>query len=82
MVSDAYYALVGEEKNGNIILFMGKGNHLKAKDYIITTSTLGNVVLEEKNGQIFLHNEVPVIITQNNIEKKFSAGDFRVINLK
>ncbi|AUC24120.1 hypothetical protein BTO15_16435 [Polaribacter sejongensis] len=82
MVSDASYALVGEEKNGDVILFMGKGNHLKAKGYIITASTLGNVVLEVKNGQVFLHNEVPVIITQNNIEKKFSAGDFRVINLK
>ncbi|WP_373942894.1 hypothetical protein OEG92_07320 [Polaribacter sejongensis] len=82
MVSDASYALVGEEKNGDVILFMGKGNILKAKGYTISTSTLGNVVLEVKNGQVFLHNEVPVVITQNNIEKKFSAGDFRVINLK
>jgi len=82
MVSDASYALVGEEKNGNLILFIGKGNLLKAKDYTITTSTLGNVVLEIKNGQLFLHNVVEVTITHNNLEKKFKAGDLREISLK
>ncbi|MCG1037430.1 hypothetical protein [Polaribacter sargassicola] len=82
MISDASYALVGQEKNGDLILFMGKGNLLKAKSYTITTNTLGNVVLEIKNGQLFLHNEVPVIIIQNKKEKKFAEGDYRVINLK
>jgi len=77
--TNATYALVGTEKNGDFILFMGNGTVLKTKDYTISTSEKGNVVLERKNGELFLHNEVPVTITNNKEEKQFSIGSFRKI---
>ncbi|ALJ06756.1 hypothetical protein APS56_06040 [Pseudalgibacter alginicilyticus] len=79
--TNADYALVAKEKNGNIILFMGNGNYLKANDYTISTTEIGNVVLEEKEGQLWLHNEVPVVITYKNKKANFKAEDSRVINL-
>ncbi|WP_199269848.1 hypothetical protein [Algibacter sp. L1A34] len=80
--TNADYALVGNEKNGDIVLFMGNGNHLETNEFKINTSALGNVVLEKKAGQFMLHNEVPVIITYNKKAYKFEASDSRIVNLK
>lgn len=79
--TDAFYALVGNEKNGDFVLFMGNGTQLKTKDFIISTIEKGNVVLEKKDGKLILHNEVPVIISLHTKEKKFKIGELRVINL-
>lgn len=80
--TDAVYALVGNEKNGDFILFMGSGKQLNANDYQISASEVGNVVLEFKKGELFLDNEVPVSITYKNIVMKFRAGALRKIELE
>lgn len=82
IATDAAYAIVGNEKNGDFVLFLGKGNRLEANSYSISTSEIGNVVLEQKEGKLFLHNEVPVVIIHNGIEKDFSTGDLRVITFE
>lgn len=79
IVTDASYALVGNEKNGDFVLFLGKGNRLEANSFIISTSELGNVVLEQKEGELLLHNEVPVVIIHNGVEKDFPIGELRTI---
>ncbi|MDO7171597.1 six-hairpin glycosidase [Mariniflexile sp. AS56] len=79
--TDATYALVGNEKNGDFILFMGNGTQLKTKDFIISSKEKGNVVVERKAGKLFLHNEVPVTITHNKKEQQFNVGPLRSIDL-
>ncbi|WP_372743962.1 six-hairpin glycosidase [Lutibacter sp.] len=79
ITTDASYALVGTEKNGDFVLFLGKGNQLEANSYSISTSELGNVVLEQKAEQLFLHNQVPVTIVHNGIKKEFNVGDYREV---
>jgi hypothetical protein len=81
VTTNADYALIGKEKSGDIILFMGNGSVLENKDYKIEASQIGNVVLEEKEGQLWLHNEVPVVIKHNKKEKKFEISDLRKIRL-
>ena len=81
MFSDATYALIGKEKEGGLVLFMGNGTTLKANGYTITTTEKGNVVLELKNGELSLHNEVPVVISYNEIEQRFEIGELRKIQL-
>lgn len=78
--TDATYALVGDEKNGDLILFIGNGTQLKTKDFVISSVEKGNVVLEIKAGKLFLNNEVPVKITYNKKEKQFEAGALRLID--
>jgi hypothetical protein len=78
---NAVYVLVGNEKNGDFVLFLGKGTQLVANGFTITASEKGNVVLEQKEGELFLHNEVPVSIYTKNKETKFGAGDLRTITL-
>ncbi|MEP5341828.1 MAG: six-hairpin glycosidase [Algibacter sp.] len=79
--TDAAYALIGHEKNDNFILFMGNGTQLKTKSFSISTSKKGNVVLEQKDGELLLHNEVPVTITYNKKVKQFSVGRLRSIKI-
>lgn len=81
MSSDATYALVGNEKSSDFVLFMGNGKQLHANGYTISTSEKSNVVLEQKDGKLFLHNEVPVSISYNKNIEKFEVGVFRVISL-
>lgn len=81
MSSDATYALVGNEKNGDFVLMMGNGKQLVANGYSISTTEVGNVVLEQKQGELLLHNEVPVSITYNKQKKEFEVGGFRTIKL-
>lgn len=79
--TNATYALVAREKEGDFILFMGNGKQLMANDYTISTSENGNVVLEQKEGRLFLHNEVPLVILHNKKEKEFNVGSFREVSL-
>jgi len=79
--SDATYALVGNEKNGDFVLFMGNGKELKANGYTITTEKAGNVVLVLKQGELSLHNEVQVVISDGKNEKSFDIGELRTINI-
>ncbi|MEL0652314.1 six-hairpin glycosidase [Algibacter sp. TI.3.09] len=79
MATNAIYAVFGKEKNGDFILFMGNGTELETKEIKVSASEKGNVVLEKKNGELFLDNEVPVTIRINNEEKKFNIGTFRSI---
>ncbi|MCJ8164284.1 hypothetical protein MKJ04_05470 [Pontibacter sp. E15-1] len=81
MATDASYALVGAEKQGDLILFMGNGQLLKGKGFTISATKTGNVVLEKKNGKLLLHNEVPVSISNGEREQKFEPGDYREISL-
>jgi hypothetical protein len=81
ITSDATYALVGNERNGDFILFMGNGKQLSANGYTISTGEKGNVVIEQKNGKVILHNEVPVLISFNKKKKKFNSGRSREISL-
>ncbi|WP_319481332.1 six-hairpin glycosidase [uncultured Draconibacterium sp.] len=79
--TNAAYALVGNEKYGDFVLFMGNGTTLEANGFTLTTSKKGNVVLEKKNGELFLHNEVPITISFMNSEKKFEVGELRRIEI-
>lgn len=80
--TDATYALVGNEENGDFILFMGNGKQLIANGYTISTNEVGNVVFEQKDGKFVLHNEVPVFIKYNKKEQEFGADVMREIKLK
>lgn len=82
MASDATYALVGNEKNGDFVLFMGNGTELAANGFTITSAEKGNVVLEQKEGGLYLHNEVPVSISINNKKQTFKVGKMRKIAFK
>ncbi|CAM4273617.1 hypothetical protein [Zobellia nedashkovskayae] len=79
MSSDATYTLVGIEKNGDWVVFIGNGKEVSAKGYTILASEIGNVVLELKQGELLLNNEVPVSIRHKNLEKKFDTGTLRKI---
>ncbi|MBJ2175955.1 hypothetical protein JBL43_16995 [Aureibaculum sp. A20] len=81
MTTDASYTLIANEKNGDLMIFMGNGKLVSTKDFTISTSEIGNVVLKQTNGKLMLHNEVAVTITHNELEKKFEAGDLRPISL-
>ncbi|MEI6865249.1 six-hairpin glycosidase [Flavicella sp.] len=81
MSSTARYALIGNEKNGDFVLFMGNGTELIANGITISCKEKGNVVLENKNGKLLMNNEVPVVIKFNKKEKSFDSGEFREINL-
>ncbi len=77
--SDAEYALVGTETDGDFVLFMGNGTTLKAKGYSLSAQVKGNVVFEMKDGALLLHNEVPVTVNYGKKHKYFEAGDRREI---
>lgn len=80
--TNARYALVGNEESGDIVWFMGNGTQLDAHGYGIAADERGNVVLEKKAGKLFLHNEVPVVITFKKKQYQFDTGSFRTITLK
>lgn len=80
--SDAAYALIGNEQNGDFVLLMGNGKRLEANGYVISATEKGNVVLEEKGGELLLHNEVPVSLFDGKKEKRFEKGELRQIALK
>ncbi|PNW28404.1 hypothetical protein [Formosa algae] len=81
MQTDATYTLVGTETNGDWVIFIGNGKQVQAKGYTISATELGNVVLEFKNGEFLLDNEVPVTITKNNSEKTYSVSELRKVEL-
>lgn len=81
MSTDAMYAVVGNEENGDFILFVGEGKELSANAYTISSSEIGNIVLEMKDGQLELDNDVPVTITYKKKEKQFVASELRSIKL-
>ena len=80
--TDATYALVGNEKNDDFVLFLGNGTKLEANGFTISAKEKGNVVLEKKDGEFFLNNEVPATISFNNKEMKFEVGEYRKIELE
>lgn len=80
--TDATYTLIGNEKNGDWVIFIGNGKEVSAKGYTISTSEVANVVLEFKEGELLLNNEVAVTITHKNSVKNFSAGALRKIVLE
>lgn len=80
--TDAHYVLIGKEKDGDFVLFLGNGTQLEAGEYTISSSSRGNVVLEQKAGKLLLHNEVPTQIRYRGTEKEFAPGVWRVIELK
>lgn len=77
--TDAVYALIGNEKDGDFVLFMGNGTQLKTADFEITANEKGNVILQKKDGKLFLHNEVPVVLAFHGDENKFDVGKMREI---
>ncbi len=77
--TDATYVLVGNEQSKDFVIFMGNGTKLEANGYAISTFEKGNVVLEQKNGKLFLNNEVAVTISFNGKEKKFDVGEYRKV---
>jgi hypothetical protein len=81
MSSNATYALIGREEHGDLVLFMGNGTELQANGYSISAGEKGNVVLAQKGGVLYLHNEVPLSITFDQEEKRFEPGTFRKIDL-
>ena len=81
MSTDATYTLIANEKNGDWVIFIGNGKEVSAKSLTISASEIGNVVLKQENGQLWLHNEEPVRISSADREKTFSAGPFRKIEL-
>ena len=81
MSTDAIYTLITNEKNGDWVIFIGNGKEVSAKSLTISASEIGNVVLKQENGQLWLHNEEPVRISSADREKTFSIGPFRKIEL-
>ena len=81
MSTDATYTLIANEKNGDWVIFIGNGKEAAVKGFNISANEFGNVVLKEKDGELWLHNEVAVTITQDNKEQQFKAGDLRVISI-
>ncbi|MCG9792852.1 hypothetical protein [Flavobacterium algicola] len=78
MSTNASYALIANEKNGDFVLFMGNGTELRTKDFAISATEKGNVVLERKEGKLYIHNEVPVTITAGKDSKHFDVGGYRL----
>ena len=81
MSTNATYALIGIEKNNDFVLFIGNGTELIANGITILSKEKGNVVLEKKEGKLFLNNEVPVVIKIGNKEKSFKLGNYRTITI-
>lgn len=81
MSTDASYTLIGNEKNGDWIVFIGNGQEVTAKGYTILASEVGNSILEFKNGELRLHNEVPLTISHKNSSKKIDTGILRKIEI-
>jgi len=82
MATDATYTLVANETNGDWVIFVGNGKSVTAKGYTISANEYGNIVLKSENGQLKLHNEVPVTIFNGQTEKQFKTQDYRMITLK
>ncbi|WP_282123115.1 six-hairpin glycosidase [Algibacter mikhailovii] len=80
-ITDANYAIIANEDNGDWVIFVGKGKAMSAKGYAISANDYGNMVLKETNGQLMLDNEEPVEIIYNGKKQNFEAGDFREIKL-
>ncbi len=80
--SDAAYALIGKENHGDLVLFMGNGKLLIGEGYTISTTEIGNVILEKKDGKLMLHNEIPVTISYNKSDKRYEIGELRSIEIK
>ncbi|MFY0713618.1 hypothetical protein J1D01_08075 [Seonamhaeicola sp. NFXS20] len=82
IATDATYMVIANEENDDWVIFVGNGKEVTAKGYTISATTYGNIVLKQQNGQLMLHNEVPVEIIQNSKKVKFDVGDYRVIKFK
>ncbi len=80
--SDASYALIAKEKDADFVLFMGNGTQLRANKYQLLTAEKGNVVLEQKEGKLFLHNNVAVTIFYGKKKTRFESGELREIEIK
>ncbi|WP_321373369.1 six-hairpin glycosidase [uncultured Draconibacterium sp.] len=82
MQTDATYALVGNEKNGDFVLFMGNGTRLIANGLIFSAKEKGNLVFEQKGDVMYLNNEMSVTIISENREMKFDKGDYREVQFE
>lgn len=82
MSSDARYALIGNEHDGDLILFMGNGSHLEANNVRIIAHKKGNVALKLEDNVWRLHNDVPVVISIGNQERQFDADHLRTITFQ
>ncbi|WP_216639021.1 hypothetical protein [Flammeovirga sp. SJP92] len=80
--TDAEYALIGEEKNGDLILVTGNGTKLNSNEFSIKTKSKGNFVLEVKNQVITLHNNVGITIGHKGKEYYFQPDQARVIQFE
>lgn len=80
--TNATYANIVEESNGNQVWFMGNGTSLTTDDLSMTSNAVGNAVVEQKDGAFYLHNEVEVIIKIGKKKNVFAPGEMRAITLK
>ncbi|GAF01999.1 hypothetical protein [Saccharicrinis fermentans] len=80
--TDASFAVLGHEKNGDWVMFMGNGSLLNKHDISIVADKKGNVVLNKKGHTYLLHNEVPVTIKIGKNKKYFKAGELREVLVK
>ena len=76
---NATYAVIAQEKNGDWTLFIGSGKEVSFKDYTVSTSQPGNVVIQQKNGELWLHTEVTIEIEHNGKKQEFEAGNYHRI---
>ena len=79
--TNASYAVITNEKQGNFVLFMGHGEQLKANGIFITSANKTNVVLQKINSTFYLHNLEAVQIKVKGKTTHFSAGELRKIRL-
>lgn len=79
--TDADYALIADEPNKAMTLFMGNGTMLSANGYSIEAAKRGNVVFEIQNGTLSLHNDVAVTISYSGLSESFKPGSFRLIEI-
>jgi len=81
MSTDAVYAVVTSEEDGDFVLFVGEGKEIKAHAYSVSSNTAGNIVLEMVDGELHLDNDVPVTVTYKRKKKSYDAGQWRSIKL-
>jgi hypothetical protein len=76
MTSETAYAVIGVEKSGNCVLFLGNGRLLKGTNCSIETSALANAILENKQGKWFYSSSVPCNITISGKTYKLPAANY------
>jgi hypothetical protein len=79
MSSQATYSVVGTEKNGDCVLFMGNGTSLSSKNVTIKTTQPAHVIVEMKQGKCFYTADIDCKITISGKIYNLPASSYKEI---